>query len=123
MERRIFKVLESGGYKFISDRLRYLLGIEVGSEFIPVIRINNETKEVTWDMLYERYNHDKYDPKDGETIRICDNIAAFIEAYNALKNGITSDHLQQAVWRIRSDFNQYSLGNRLHVGSVLADFD
>jgi len=123
LERRIFKVLESGGYKFISDRLRYLLGIEVGSEFIPVIRINNETKEVTWDMLYERYNHDKYDPKDGETIRICDNIAAFIEAYNALKNGITSDHLQQAVWRIRSDFNQYSLGNRLHVGSVLADFD
>jgi len=123
LERRIFKVLEMGGYKFISDELRYLLGIDVGSEFIPVIRINDETKEVTWEMLYEKYNYDQYEPKDGETLKVCDNIAAFIEAYTALKNGITSDHLQQAVWRIRNDFNQYSLGNRLHVGSLLADFD
>jgi len=74
-------------------------------------------------MLYEKYNYDQYEPKDGETLKVCDNIAAFIEAYTALKNGITSDHLQQAVWRIRNDFNQYSLGNRLHVGSLLADFD
>jgi len=123
LERRIFKVLEMGGYRFIADELRYLLGIDVGSEFISVIRINNETKEVTWEMLYEKYNYDQYEPKDGETLKVCDNIAAFIEAYTALKNGITSDHLQQAVWRIRNDFNQYSLGNRLHVGSLLADFD
>ncbi|WP_461834766.1 HD domain-containing protein [Desulfothermus sp.] len=123
LERRIFKVLEMGGYRFIAEELRYLLGIDVGSEFISVIRINNETKEVTWQMLYEKYNYDQYEPKDGETLKVCDNIAAFIEAYTALKNGITSDHLQQAVWRIRNDFNQYSLGNRLHVGSLLADFD
>lgn len=123
LERRIFKVLEIGGYRFIAEELRYLLGIDVGSEFISVIRINNETKEVTWEMLYEKYNYDQYEPKDGETLKVCDNIAAFIEAYTALKNGITSDHLQQAVWRIRNDFNQYSLGNRLHVGSLLADFD
>ncbi len=123
LERRIFKVLEKGGYKFIAQELKYLLGTHVGSEFIPTVKINNEPKEVTWDMLYERYNKDQYEPKDGKTIKVCDNIAAFIEAYTALKNGITADHLQQAVWRIRSDFNQYSLGERLHVGSLLADFD
>jgi putative hydrolase of HD superfamily len=123
LKRVIFKVLEEGGYRDLADGLRYLLGIEVGSEFIPVIRLNNETKEVTWEMLYEKYNQNKYDPKDGEVLKVCDNIAAFIEAYTALKNGITSDHLQQAVWRIRNDYDQYSLGDRLHVGSLLADFD
>ncbi len=123
LENRIFRILSQGGYEFLASDLRYLLGMDVGSEFTPVIKLNNEAKEVTWDILYNKYNYDDFDPKDGLTLKICDNIAAFIEAYTALKNGITSDHLQQAVWRIRTAYNQYSLGNRLHVGSLLADFD
>ncbi len=123
LERRIFKVLEKGGYKDLKEELKFLLGIDVGSEFVPVIKINSEVKEVTWDMLYGKYNEDRFYPKDGEMLKVCDNIAAFIEAYTALKNGITSDHLQQAVWRIRNDYDQFALGDRLHVGSLLADFD
>jgi len=123
LERRIFKVLEKGGYKDLKEELKFLLGIYVGSEFVPVIKINSEVKEVTWDMLYGKYNEDRFYPKDGEMLKVCDNIAAFIEAYTALKNGITSDHLQQAVWRIRNDYDQFALGDRLHVGSLLADFD
>ncbi len=123
LERRIFSVLEGGGFGEMSRELKYLLGIEVGSEFVPVILLDGEVKELTWDLLYSRFNEDRFYPKDGELLRICDNIAAFVEAYTALRNGITSDHLQQAVWRIRNDYNQFSLGDKLHVGSLLADFD
>ncbi len=123
LENRIFRILEGGGYTSLARDLKYLLGIEVGSEFVPVVLIEGEVKELTWDLLYAKFNLDKFYPKDGEMLKVCDNIAAFVEAYTALRNGITSDHLQQAVWRIRTDYNQFSLGDKLHVGSLLADFD
>ncbi len=123
LERRIFKVLEGGGYEILARELKYLLGTDVGSEFVPVAVIDGEIRELTWELLYSKFNKDRFYPKDGGLLKVCDNIAAFVEAYTALRNGITSDHLQQAVWRIRNDYNQFSLGDKLHVGSLLADFD
>ncbi len=46
-----------------------------------------------------------------------------MEAYSALRNGISSDQLQQAVWRLRQQYQTYALGDDLHVGALLADFD
>ena len=43
-------------------------------------------------------------------LKVCDSLAAFIEAYTALRHGISSDQLQQAVWRIRSDYRVHTLG-------------
>lgn len=56
-------------------------------------------------------------------LKICDHLAAFLEAYTArIANGITNAHLQQASWRIRTLYQNQSLTEELHIGALLADF-
>ncbi|MCF8104609.1 MAG: HD domain-containing protein [Desulfohalobiaceae bacterium] len=123
VERRVFGLLEEGGYERLSERLKYFLGMELGSEFAVSIIGDNIPREVTRSELFNEYNQDRFDPKDGELLKACDSLAAFIEAYTAMRNGIKTEQLQQAVFRIRQDFTQVDLGNGLHIGSLLADFD
>ena len=123
LSNRVFALLESGGYHAIASRLAYFLGTDVGSEFVGTVHLGGEVKEVSRDLLLGEYNADEYDPKDGEVLKVCDSLAAFIEAYTAMRNGISTDQLQQAVWRIRNDYSQTVLAPNLHVGSLLADFD
>ncbi len=124
LERRVFSVLAGGGYGGLVDRLSYFLGMEVGSEFYESIRdADGRPCRVDPNELHERYNDDAFDPKDGELLKVCDSLAAFIEAYTALRNGITSDQLQRAVWRLRTQYASTTLFNRVHVGALLADFD
>jgi len=54
---------------------------------------------------------------------MCDSLAAFLEAYTAIRNGIASDQLQQGLWRIRSKYSSSVLLGKVHVGALLADFD
>ncbi len=120
---KVYDLLEQGGYPEISSRLGYYLGVEVGSEFATTIVREGRVVAVSWEEMQSTYNRDEFDPKDGYLLKICDSLAAFIEAYTALRNGITSDHLQQAVWRIRSEYGQLTSEHGLHIGSLLADFD
>ena len=123
LSERVFALLEQGGYDTVASRLAYFLGTEVGSEFVGTVRLQGEVKEASRDLLLGDYNSDEFDPKDGEMLKVCDSLAAFIEAYTAMRNGINTDQLQQAVWRIRNDYSQTVLAPNLHVGSLLADFD
>lgn len=122
LKSRVFDPLVEGGYADLAERLGYFLGAEVGSEFRSVIRENGRVRAVDGPLLHADYNDDAYDPKDGRLLKACDSLAAFVEAYTALRNGISSDQLQQALWRIRKSYNDFSFGD-LHVGALLADFD
>lgn len=123
LRRRVFAPLEKDGYADITRRMRYYLGQETGSEFFESVIIDGKVERVPgFDALHKAYNTDVYDPKDGELLKVCDNLAAFIEAYTAVRNGMSSDQLNQAIWRIRSENSRKSLGG-LHIGGLLADFD
>ncbi len=123
LERRIFSILDRSVYGDLVDRLEYFLGIKVGSEFEATIILDDGAKIVSWDQLQGQYNRDEFCPKDGRMLKICDHLAAFLEAYTALSNGITNAHLQQASWRIRTLYQNQSLTDELHIGALLADFD
>ncbi|WP_461208284.1 HD domain-containing protein [Desulfocurvus sp. DL9XJH121] len=122
LQGRVFGPLRQGGYEDLAERLSYFLGLEVGDEFQSVIREDGRVRAVDGTELNALYNADAFDPKDGRLLKACDSVAAFVEAYTALRNGISSDQLQQAVWRIRKRYNDFSFGD-LHVGALLADFD
>ncbi len=122
LESRVFLPLIKGGYADISKRLGYFLGVETGSEFHSAVILNNRVVSVEGHILHTEYNEDRFDPKDGELLKACDKLAAFVEAYTAQRNGISSDQLQQAILRTRSEYMDYSFGD-LHVGALLADFD
>ncbi|ACS78769.1 HD domain-containing protein [Maridesulfovibrio salexigens] len=123
MERRIMAPLKENGYDQIAARLGYFLGVETGSEFDAAALIGGFAKKISTEELDARYNDDSYDPKDGELLKLCDHLAAFMEAYNALQNGITSPHLHQAYWRISQSYMENPVVAGIHVGPLLADFE
>lgn len=123
IELRLFSILDRSVYTDLVERLSYFLGIEVGSEFEATILQDGAARIVSWEQLQGQYNEDRFCPKDGRMLKICDHLAAFLEAYTALSNGITNAHLQQASWRIRNLYQNQSLTDELHIGALLADFD
>ncbi|MDR2504133.1 MAG: HD domain-containing protein [Deltaproteobacteria bacterium] len=123
LHRRVFAPLRKEGWADLTARLVYYLGLEIGSEFSECIMENGRARRIEgFNALHASYNDDAHDPKDGELIKVCDNLAAFIEAYTATRNGISADELRNGMWRIREQLAKVSLGP-LHVGAVLADFE
>jgi len=123
LERVVLTPLKEGGYTDIAARLEYFLGLEIGSEFKACITRDGEVIEVTQDELSTKYNQDTLDPKDGALLKVCDSLAAYIEAHTALKNGISSDQLHHALYRIRLRYNETPVIGGVQVSALLADFD
>lgn len=56
--------------------------------------INGDTLEiVTSDEINDKYNSDSFDPADGEIIRGCDHLSAYIEAYMSISYGVKSEQM------------------------------
>ena len=127
LERRVFGPLTAGGHTEIVARLRYYLGLggaDVTSEFDDTIReaCGMVRRLQDFDDLHANGNADGFDPKDGTLLKVCDNLAAFIEAHTSVRTGISSPNLQEAIARIRADFRHRTLGP-LSLGTIIADFD
>lgn len=131
LQYRVLAPLAQGGFPELVSGLRDHLGLDVGGEFVPSIRDLGEDMDsataprraVSEVDLFEHYNADRFDPKDGQLLKVCDTLAAYIEAYTALRNGISSEQLQEGLWRMRSRYQNLTLGEDLHIGALLADFD
>jgi len=127
LERRILSPLKRGGCEALAERLSYLLGLSVGSELIATVMEDGpdgmQVRHVTEDELRGPKNRDELDPKDGPLLKMCDNLAAFIEADTALRNGINNEQLHQARWRIRRMYDGRPEVMGIQGGALLADFD
>ena len=51
-------------------------------------------KGISFKEINNKYNKDEFYPIDGELIKACDKLTAFIEADMSIKHGITSKHLE-----------------------------
>ncbi|GAB7082107.1 HD domain-containing protein [Megalodesulfovibrio paquesii] len=125
LQRRVLQPLGKAGLGELVEGLRFHLGLEVGGEFVPSA-LDPETgqrRAVSEVELFQLCNEDHHDAKDGQLLKVCDTLAAYIEAYTALRNGISSDQLQEGLWRMRSGYQNLTLGQDLHIGALLADFD
>ncbi len=127
LERRVFGPLSAGGHDRLVERLRYYLGLVgegVTSEFDETIRDSSGQVRClgSFDALHANGNEYGLDPKDGTLLKVCDNLAAFIEAHSSVRTGISSPNLHEAIARIRGDFRHRSLGP-LSLGTIIADFD
>lgn len=103
LEERIFSPLRESHFESLVGRIRYYLGADVGSEFAAsyrtadgaVLRAKGDFQE-----LNQNFNSNDFDAKDGSMIKICDLLAAFMEAYTSMRNGVTSQHLNDARSRL-----------------------
>ena len=123
LERVVLKPLKEGGYEDVAARLEYFLGLEVGSEFDATVILDGKVKAASEEDMAGKYNQDTLDPKDGPLLKVCDSLAAYIEAHTALKNGISSDQLHHALYRIRLRYNETPVIGGVQVSALLADFD
>ena len=61
-------------------------------------------KDITNEEISACYNSAEFSPLDGKVLKICDHLAAFIEATLSIQHGIKSQHLEDARQRLH---NQY----------------
>lgn len=65
-------------------------------EFVNKVRIEDSImKGISFKEMNRKYNKDEFYPLDGELIKACDKLAAFIEADLSIKHGITSKKLEE----------------------------
>lgn len=86
LEEKLLPLLPSTWHKDIN----YFIENEFESK---IITENNEIKLVSSKEINDSYNKDSYSPVDGKMIKICDDLAAYVEAYFSISHGITSEVL------------------------------
>ena len=83
------------------EEIRYYIEDEFANKVIINGVIN---KSLSNDEISANYNSAEFSPLDGKVLKICDHLAAFIEATLSIQHGIKSQHLEEARQRLH---NQY----------------
>lgn len=103
------KMIEEEILPFLPDNLvssfKYLLGLygdNQKNEFLN--KINHTGIEIVEDL--SAYNEDQYNAIDGEALKNCDRIAAFIEATLSISHGVKSKELIQGKEYIRGKLKE-----------------
>lgn len=90
-------------------------------EFKNIIFINGKKEIKSLDEINKKYNSDEYNPRDGEIIKAADDLAAFVEAYLSIENGIKNKNLDEAKNKIRNRYKNKVIG-KINFGEIYADF-
>lgn len=60
--------------------------------------------------------------RDGPLVKAADDLAAFIEVYLSLKNGIKNEHLENAKYSLKDKYKSKTISG-INFGEIYADFD
>lgn len=99
-------------FPMVTAEIRKDLEFYTQDEFSSKVTIGGKLIKVTSDEINEKYNSDEFLPIDGELIRGCDHLSAYLEAYLSIKYGINSEQMQEGYHNL---FQQYE--NRV-IGAV-----
>jgi len=126
LEKSIFGPLIEAGHTEAVTRLQYYLGLlgNTDSEFEQTSYCNGVVRTYPdLDSLSEQANDDSMDPKDGYLVKACDNLAAYIEAYASIRNGVGATPLIEALARLRHQESERTNLGKLNFVTLFADFD
>lgn len=91
-------------------------------EFKSVVAENGLIVEKSTEEISARFNQDVFDPRDGELVQAVDHLAAFLEAYLALVNGMRAPDFQRTVNSLKEEYRSRSIGG-IRFGEIYADFE
>ena len=91
-------------------------------EFDSIITFKGRRKKLSSDEINEKYNSDIYNPRDGVLAKAADSLAAFIEAYVAIRNGSYSREFQEAKLAFKDTYGRATIAG-INFGEIYADFD
>lgn len=81
-------------FPLIPEDWRDEISFYTRDEFDSKVIIDNQIVKTTSDIISQKYNSDKYNPIDGQIIRGCDHLSAYLEAYISIKCGVSSESIQ-----------------------------
>lgn len=88
VEERLYPLLPDSWH----EEIRYF----IEEEFENKIRKDDKVvKGLSCEEIHSMYNEDRFSPLDGELLKACDHLAAFIEASLSIKHGIKSRPLTE----------------------------
>jgi len=122
LERRVFGPLRSAGFGAFVERISYYLGLETGSEFTDCCRKNGNLVTLPNFAALCAHDSEDADAKDGQLLKVCDLLAAFLEAHNSIRTGISSPHLLEARARLKSQLSE-TAPEALQIDALIADFE
>ncbi|MEE1224468.1 MAG: HD domain-containing protein [Clostridia bacterium] len=102
MEEIIFPLLPKSWH----DDIRYFTKDEFSSKIVN----DGKIEIVSSDIINEKYNSDEFNPIDGEIIRACDHLSAYIEAYLSLSYGIRSEQMQSGYDHLTGKYDNRQIG-------------
>ncbi len=91
-------------------------------EFASKIRREGKTVITTSDEINSRFNDDAFDPIDGEIIRGCDHLSAYLEAFMSLKFGVRSEQMENGYAQLREKYDGKVIGG-VDFGKLFAYFE
>lgn len=92
------------------------------NEFKSVVTLDGKVQRRRSDEITRYFNEDSYNPRDGEIIEATDHLAAFLEVYLALKNGVMNQELLDAKNAIGRRYQGKVIAG-ISFGETYAEFD
>lgn len=122
LERRVLGPLKRNGFEDFAERVSWYLGLDCDSEFEECCVVKNKVVRFDDFRDLEKFNNDEFDPRDGKLVKVCDLLAAFLEAHNSINNGVASPQLVEGRERIKTELATKKI-DCMQIESLLADFD
>lgn len=114
MERIVYPLLEKD---FFAD-MRLFTELEHHNRIV----VDGVQQLTTVDAISSRWNDDVFEACDGELIKAADELNAFIEAHEAVRNGASSERFHNAQFAIRTKYEQKGIIGGINLREILADF-
>jgi putative hydrolase of HD superfamily len=91
-------------------------------EFQSKVVIDGKLETKTSDEINQKYAQNVFDPIDGQIIEAADHLAAFLEAYLAIQNGIVTSEFDRAVCTFKERYEKARPIAGLHFKEIYTDF-
>lgn len=101
LEEKLFPLIP----KAWQGQMKYLMQ----DEFSSKIELEGKRCLISSEDINLKYNQDSFNPIDGEIIRACDHLAAFIEVYLSLEHGVSSKVLKEGYVAIFENYKDKSI--------------
>lgn len=98
-------------FPLVTDEIKSELEFYTHDEFSSKVTLEGKRVKVTSDEINEKYNRDEFLPIDGEIIRACDHLSAYLEAYLSIKYGINSEQIQEGYHNLFQSYENRIIGS------------
>jgi putative hydrolase of HD superfamily len=114
--------MEKEVYGLLPEECHNEMRMFTENEFASVVTIHGKEETMTSEEISASFNKDEYNPRDGEIVEAADHLAAFIEAYMALENGIKAKEFNDAKNALFSKYSRKTIAG-IKIGEIYADFE